>query len=126
MTTVIDALKRLERAGSQVSPTSEKLRQAAVDLAGHLATIIPEDAGEINPLGCGVSVSHAGITVWGDGDQGTRVRPGYVCPLELARDIATAVSEGWLAWVADEIEARTADNERLTEVLAATIAKLRS
>tara|TARA_Y100000310_G_scaffold208417_1_gene209011 strand:+ start:347 stop:763 length:417 start_codon:yes stop_codon:yes gene_type:complete len=42
---IVDALARLERAGQEHSRTTQKLRNAAVVLAAHVCTIVPEGVG---------------------------------------------------------------------------------
>ena len=40
---IIDSLKRLERAGSETSRVTEKLREAAKDVAERIIAAVPED-----------------------------------------------------------------------------------
>ncbi len=123
MTTVIDALKRLERAGSDQSVAGQKLREAAAVLAEHMCSIVPDSAGTIEVLP--LALSHQGVTVWEKVDEdGEFCAPdGHSPSLWFARSLATAIAGGLLDTLAERLEALMASHEADAATLAAATAE---
>lgn len=124
MTNVIDALKRLERAGSDQSVASQKLCQAAAVLTEHICSIVSESAGIIEVLP--VAVSHRGLTVWEAVDESGEHFPegaGHNPSLWFARQLAGAVAAGLLGKLATHLEALTASHETEAATLASASAE---
>lgn len=129
MSNVIDALKRLERAGDENSRSTEKLIAAAITLADAIESKCPayvelprgyevvrlgtQDSGYSRYLAKMCTPHHeVGNAVFGVASNET---DGYdyfapasrIDALTLAKDIA----EGWLVELAEFLEARAKENE---------------
>jgi hypothetical protein len=106
---VVDALKRLERAGDEHSRATEKLRQAAYALSEHLRPLVPQR--EELPRGYqyhyDVLCSQVDCEVWRE------VCEDRETALAFARNIAT----GWLDDLATWLEKRAAEDETATRRL---------
>lgn len=120
---VIDSLKRLERAGSEHSETNIKLRQAAKDLAIHLAKIMPEEIEPIDALWC--QVGRHDVVVFSGNDHADYLLSYELPDLYGAREFARAVADGLLGLVADELERQVTEDRAATEDLVATVNALR-
>lgn len=133
MSNIIDALKRLERAGDENSRSTKKLVEAAVTLADAIEPKCPayvelprgyevvrlgtQDGGYSRYLAkMGAHHHEVGNAVFGRAENDT---DGYdyfapasrIDALTLAKDIA----EGWLVELAEFLEARAAENGAATE-----------
>ena len=105
---VINALKRLERAGSEHSKTTQKLIEAAGGLAEHIGTTLAGTQGGSDILPRGYIIQAGSLArreAWGvyylGHDQATRESA-----LHFAHDIAT----GWLDELAEWVEAQGKEN----------------
>ncbi len=137
MASIIDSLKRLERAGSEHSRATEKLHTAARDVARLVKELVP--VGVILPRGYEVRRIHSNVGsdlflvaggYWVDGCGGY-LHGDFRCPippqtreasLRFAEDIAT----GWLDELAEWLEQRAAEDEAATATLQAAAERLAS
>lgn len=133
---IIDAVKRLERSGQEHSKTTEKLREAAREVAGLIIRIVPE--GETLPRGYLVvdterdglllvqGVDNSGCPVYING-RGYSGGLGYTpdFSLEPSRDdvliFARAIANGLIEEIAEWLEQRNAENAEASAILGNTI-----
>ena len=110
---VIDALKRLERAGSENSRATAKLMEAAGAVSAVVVAMVPSgiDLPQRYMVRAGALASWA---PWEDGGM-VRVDRDRDRALAFARDIA----EGWLGELAEWLEARVAEAAAATAILEA-------
>lgn len=116
-TNVINALKRLERAGSEHSRTTEKLVQAADQLADYVIGQLPREDCDL-PGGwrfdyCSQSLVCAYYQA--DTDD-TSVGNGYANRWG-ALWFAQAIARGWLEELSSWLEARAAEDEAAAETI---------
>ena len=135
---VINALKRLERAGAESSITTLKLREAVRDLAAAIATDLDSIAHDCPegqyawtlPRGYTLEPLRNGALLCAPTDGGTDraellnstpivVPPSRTAALQFAHDIAT----GWLDELAQWVEDRTEDAGEAADVLTAELVK---
>lgn len=125
---VIDSLKRLERAGSESSRATEKLRLAARDVAEAIEAISMDFLGVVLPRGYVVEMREGSVYLMSreqdDNDycptryafySYSRTPPTRTAILEFASDIA----DGWLDELATFLEARQAESIKAAEILEA-------
>lgn len=111
MSDVINALKRLERAGSEDSVATRKLCEAAETLAARVVELLPP-------------VPFAGVLElpsdwqsdgyrlrWTDYDKTYDVGSGAAPDRQAALQFAVAIADGWLDQLAAWLESRTADSD---------------
>lgn len=125
MTNVIDALKRLERAGAEDSRATQRLVEAAGVLGRHIAAHLPpETAPQVNeydhllyPLPRSFAVRGESLVRFWDRD------PDYDRPVDADREtalfFAREVATGWLDELAEWLEARTAEADESAATLDA-------
>lgn len=119
---IISALKRLERAGSEESQTTQKLVEAARQLGEHIAPLCPTDATGLlaggHDLPRGYSIGTMGMlrdmrrvlqSLDSMGDE-VPVDSDRSSALAFAADIAT----GWLDELASWLEARASESTDAT------------
>ena len=147
MSTIIDALKRLERAGSESSWATNKLREAAKELAKYVERIVPDDVDlprgywattrSSNVGSCGFLNARSPERCEYTGDQLTEAIDGWdgylhgdfnrpVCApsRETVLKFAADVADGWLDELAEWLEKRTAEEDAATDTLETATAKL--
>ncbi len=112
---VINALKRLERAGSEESRATAKLREAAGAIADHIAELIPDAEGIVLPYG---------YVVEGYNDSGTYLRylrDAYANTTGATRDdslqFARDIADGWLDALGSWLEQRSSESAEAVAVL---------
>jgi hypothetical protein len=137
MATIIDSLKRLERAGSENSRATQKLREAAMDLAATIEQMAVQGDFVNVPLPRDYIVEGGNQTYLMSRSQGVddyagypiryafycgerRERPTRAAILEFSADIAS----GWLDELAEFIESRQAQSDAAAEVLEAAKAAM--
>ena len=113
MAEIIDALKRLERIGSENSKTVEKVKQAADRLSKHLLSVVPEDAERL-PRGYIVLNRSAERVLAIDGESPEVVSHSRHAALRFAEDVAT----GWLDDLADWLQAQATESESAVQALS--------
>lgn len=119
MADVIDAVKRLERAGSEHSRATEKLCEAAAKLAEHVNVIWPREAEAYQSRGVQISQGTITVDYWTtDGDVFTeRLHPHGVNSRGAAMRLAELVADGLLTELADWIEQQVEDAEAAATTL---------
>lgn len=138
MSTLIDSVKRLERAGSANSKATDKLREAASNLAEWIADRVPTSV-EL-PRGYMVSRLRSGVgsrlfleTPGKPGEYGTSyseylngfggcLHGDFTCPTpkpsrEAVLQFAKDVSEGLLDEITEWLEKRAKEDAEATETL---------
>lgn len=125
-TNIINSLKRLERAGSEQSRTTEKLREAARVLGEHVVSQLPADV-------------QLGANVYGYYEEVDRMLPRNIvidrqCQLaywdhiigryvavdssrEMALRFAHDIADGWLNELAAWLEERAAEDAAATQTI---------
>jgi hypothetical protein len=127
--TIINALRRLERIGSESSRQTEKL-VTAVERVADLVTSFEElrraaltggGPPVALPRGYNVSVAGPNGEIWLDSPRGRflNLRPDRDSCLDFARDVAT----GWLSEVADWLRARGADSDSALGLMREAVCK---
>ncbi len=127
MASVIDALKRLERAGDEHSRTTEKLVAAARTLAEHIAGQCGFDHGDfrgvlLEELPRNYVIYHdatgIGPASWDyDADRWLGVWANRQTALEFAGAIAT----GWLDELAEWLDQRAAEDQAACDALGCAL-----
>lgn len=121
---IINSIKRLERAGDERSKATQKLRDAAFELCDYLLETLPrnfsileadwreqEEPGYVLRIkdGADLMIEHMGTYCnYGEWHNVTR---------DMALGLAQAVAEGLLDKVAVELERQTKDAERAAEII---------
>ena len=134
---IINALKRLERAGSESSRATEKLKDAARDVSRRIADLVwPLDESDIVVLprsyrvvwDCNASLE-VGMPMPLNERIGAGIPPGTLdyhtlsayWPAQIPRDAALQfakdLADGWLAELSDLLDARRKADEQATEVI---------
>ena len=111
MASVIDALKRLERAGAEDSAHTLKLRQAAAALAEHLVQQIRAERTLNLPRGYEVDDKQ----LWLCGDL-QPLNP-FLPSREQSMDFASSIATGWLDELATWLEERARVSKEATNVI---------
>ena len=140
---IIDSLKRLERAGQGHSKATQKLHAAAADLAYQIEQIVPE--GIEMPRGYTVRYVQTGVggeyfltrAVFEDGEWkeqyidgfGGYLHGDFSCWIpaqtrETSLAFASDVATGWLDELAVWLESRSAEAEKAEAVLRAAKAAM--
>ena len=127
--TIMNSLKRLERAGSEHSKAAEKLKQATVDVAGTIARILHETGITADGLGGVQLPGRIGYT-WFEGPvlemysedsvETLSAEPSRAACLAFAE----ALAGGWLDELAGWLEQQTDKDEAAREHIEQAAAKL--
>lgn len=108
MSNVIDALKRLERWGSEDSKATQKLRDAASSLAAHISTLVPSDTELPRGYSARQYGNAASLYLWEpDDNDWASVAHTRDNALDFAEDIATGLLDELAAW----LEQRTGESD---------------
>jgi hypothetical protein len=122
--TIIDSLKRLERAGAADSKATKKLTDAADELADHILDLVGFD-----PYSDNATRLPAGIQVWPPepylrlGCQDWERVGNGVATREGALKFAEVIASGWLDELATWLETRTERAEASAEIIADNIGR---
>lgn len=121
--TIVNALKRLERAGSEHSRATEKLCEAARVLGGSVAARLPQSAFVADyptlPRGYAWDYAFEGGLVLCQWDHGRQAY--YAVDFDRAKSQAFAadIAAGWLSELAAWLEVRATEDAAATAVLEA-------
>lgn len=125
MSNLIDSLKRLERAGAENSRTTEKLREAAVEVAIKIAvTVAPHDRTRVElPRGYEICAwedeAGAAFGYLRPAESSDYFEAGATPSLASAQIFAADIASGLLDEIAAFLEERAAQNEQATATLEA-------
>lgn len=122
---VVDALKRLERAGSEQSRLTEKLLDAAHILSQHVVEHLPHDvqlganvygAEMVEcPLPRNIAIDRQWQLAYWDHMIGRYLAVDY--NREIALRFAADIADGWLDELAEWLEQRAAEDEAAAETI---------
>jgi hypothetical protein len=120
---VVDSLKRLERAGSESSAATAKLCQAADSLAEYIVSLLPGQTWGINDLPRGwrhdgrFLIAPSYQVVEDDSLCGTDSEGDGQSDRQSSLWFAEAIATGWLGELAEWLEERTTQDTTAAETL---------